>query len=119
MESLSIEREIIKHLTSHATDRFRPMSGLISAARQYEYFHRALDARVKLLDGKFSLHKVKFYLNVLLRDLLSFLWPNLLWLEWNMQLRYKKNKLVQQISMKPQRFVSRGTLKLLNVICNA
>ena len=28
------------------------MSGLISAARQYEDFHRALDARVKLLDEK-------------------------------------------------------------------
>ena len=44
-----LEREIITHLTSHATDRFRPISGLISAAGQYENFHPALDARVKLL----------------------------------------------------------------------
>ena len=52
VQLICIEREIIKHLASHATDRFRPMSGLISAARQYEDFHRELDARVKLLDEK-------------------------------------------------------------------
>ena len=48
----SLEIEIIKHHTSHATDRLCPIPGLISAARKYEDFHPALDARVKLLDKK-------------------------------------------------------------------
>ena len=51
---IDIERETIKHLTSHATDRFRPVSRLISAARQYEDFHVALDTRVKILDEKLA-----------------------------------------------------------------